>query len=74
MTGLGKYLQQLDKDGTGLLAKADFKQALKAFHLEVSENVSAAMSNMVFLSGIIHFSSEIFSSSCVSFFVPHNQC
>ncbi|GAB5574046.1 calcyphosin-2 isoform X1 [Prionailurus iriomotensis] len=38
LTGLGKYLQQLDKEGTGLLAKADFKQALKAFHLEVSEN------------------------------------
>ncbi|XP_058597977.1 calcyphosin-2 isoform X1 [Neofelis nebulosa] len=38
LTGLGKYLQQLDKERTGLLAKADFKQALKAFHLEVSEN------------------------------------
>uniref|UniRef100_A0A673U6A4 Calcyphosine 2 n=2 Tax=Suricata suricatta TaxID=37032 RepID=A0A673U6A4_SURSU len=38
LTGLGKYLQQLDKEGTGLLDKADFKQALKVFHLEVSEN------------------------------------
>ncbi|XP_008542627.1 calcyphosin-2 isoform X1 [Equus przewalskii] len=38
LTGLGKYLQQLDKEGNGLLDKADFKQALKVFHLEVSEN------------------------------------
>ncbi|XP_039105858.1 calcyphosin-2 isoform X2 [Hyaena hyaena] len=38
LTGLGKYLQQLDKEGTRLLDKADFKQALKIFHLEVSEN------------------------------------
>ncbi|XP_077626311.1 calcyphosin-2 isoform X2 [Crocuta crocuta] len=38
LTGLGKYLQQLDKEGTGLLDKADFKQALKIFHLEVSED------------------------------------
>ncbi|XP_054552186.1 calcyphosin-2-like isoform X2 [Talpa occidentalis] len=37
LTGLGKYLQQLDKEGNGLLDKADFKQALKRFHLEVSE-------------------------------------
>lgn len=39
LTGLGKYLQQLDKEGNGLLDKADFKQALKLFRLEVSENV-----------------------------------
>ena len=39
MTGLGKYLQQLDKEGNGLLDKADFKQALQLFRLEVSENV-----------------------------------
>ncbi|XP_003481711.3 calcyphosin-2 isoform X16 [Sus scrofa] len=37
-TGLGKYLQQLDKKRNGLLEKADFKQALEVFHLEVSEN------------------------------------
>ncbi|KAL0611458.1 Calcyphosin-2 [Plecturocebus cupreus] len=37
LTGLGKYFQQLDKEGSGLLDKADFKQALKVFHLEVSE-------------------------------------
>uniref|UniRef100_A0A8D0QQT9 Calcyphosine 2 n=1 Tax=Sus scrofa TaxID=9823 RepID=A0A8D0QQT9_PIG len=38
LTGLGKYLQQLDKKRNGLLEKADFKQALEVFHLEVSEN------------------------------------
>ncbi|KAK2495737.1 hypothetical protein MC885_013580 [Smutsia gigantea] len=38
LTGFGKYLQQMDKEGNGLLDKADFKQALKVFHLEVSEN------------------------------------
>ncbi|XP_063502578.1 calcyphosin-2 isoform X3 [Pongo pygmaeus] len=37
LTGLGKYFQQLDKEGNGLLDKADFKQALKVFHLLVSE-------------------------------------
>ncbi|XP_035874559.1 calcyphosin-2 isoform X2 [Phyllostomus discolor] len=37
LTGLGKYFQQLDKEGNGLLDKSDFKQALKAFHLQVSE-------------------------------------
>ncbi|XP_037658536.1 calcyphosin-2-like [Choloepus didactylus] len=37
LTGLEKYLKQLDKEGNGLLDKADFKQALKVFHLEVSE-------------------------------------
>ncbi|XP_028614921.1 calcyphosin-2 [Grammomys surdaster] len=37
LTGLGKYLQRLDKEGNGLLEKADFRQALKTFHLEVSE-------------------------------------
>ncbi|XP_074181505.1 calcyphosin-2 isoform X2 [Rhinolophus sinicus] len=36
-TGLGKYFRQLDKEGSGLLDKADFKQALNVFHLEVSE-------------------------------------
>ncbi|XP_053442031.1 calcyphosin-2 isoform X1 [Nycticebus coucang] len=37
LTGLGKYFKQLDKEGSGLLDKADFQQALKVFHLEVSE-------------------------------------
>uniref|UniRef100_H0X2D4 Calcyphosine 2 n=2 Tax=Otolemur garnettii TaxID=30611 RepID=H0X2D4_OTOGA len=37
LTGLGKYFKQLDKEGNGLLDKADFQQALKVFHLEVSE-------------------------------------
>ncbi|XP_053777346.1 calcyphosin-2 [Desmodus rotundus] len=37
LTGLGKYFQQLDKEGNGLLDKSDFKQALKVFHLQVSE-------------------------------------
>ncbi|XP_021778301.2 calcyphosin-2 isoform X1 [Papio anubis] len=37
LTELGKYFQQLDKEGNGLLDKADFKEALKVFHLEVSE-------------------------------------
>ncbi|CAH6778678.1 Caps2 [Phodopus roborovskii] len=37
LTGLGKYFQHLDKDGSGLLEKADFQRALKAVGLEVSE-------------------------------------
>nr|XP_045008859.1 calcyphosin-2 isoform X2 [Jaculus jaculus] len=37
LTGLGKYFHHLDKEGNGLLDKADFKQALEIFHLEVSE-------------------------------------
>ncbi|XP_062059192.1 calcyphosin-2 isoform X3 [Lepus europaeus] len=37
LTGLGKYFQQLDKEGDGLLHKSDFKQALKVFHFEISE-------------------------------------
>ncbi|XP_052021517.1 calcyphosin-2 isoform X1 [Apodemus sylvaticus] len=37
LTGLGKYFQRLDKEGNGLLEKADFRRALKTFHLEVSE-------------------------------------
>lgn len=39
LTGLGKYFQQLDKEGNGLLDKADFQQAIKVFHLTVSEKV-----------------------------------
>ncbi|XP_025857485.1 calcyphosin-2 isoform X4 [Vulpes vulpes] len=38
LTGLGKYLKQLDKEGTGLLDKAAVKQALQEFHLQVSED------------------------------------
>ncbi|XP_015980932.2 calcyphosin-2 isoform X3 [Rousettus aegyptiacus] len=37
LTGLAKYFQQIDKEGNGLLDKADFEHALKLFHLEVSE-------------------------------------
>ncbi|XP_042119227.2 calcyphosin-2 isoform X2 [Peromyscus maniculatus bairdii] len=37
LTGLGKYFQLVDKEGSGLLEKADFQRALEAFHLEVSE-------------------------------------
>ncbi|XP_062990793.1 calcyphosin-2 isoform X2 [Elgaria multicarinata webbii] len=37
VTGLGKYFQELDKKHNGVLTKADFKQALKVFHLEVPE-------------------------------------
>ncbi|XP_038170924.1 calcyphosin-2 isoform X2 [Arvicola amphibius] len=37
LTGLGKHFQHLDKEGSGLLEKAKFQQALKTFHLEVSE-------------------------------------
>ncbi|KAM7328162.1 hypothetical protein ACRRTK_012254 [Alexandromys fortis] len=37
LTGLGKHFQHLDKEGSGFLEKAEFQQALKTFHLEVSE-------------------------------------
>ncbi|KAM4883195.1 calcyphosin-2 [Thomomys bottae] len=37
LTGLGKYFQQLENEGNGLLDKTNVKQALKVFHLEVSE-------------------------------------
>ncbi|KFV04994.1 Calcyphosin-2, partial [Pterocles gutturalis] len=37
ITGLGKYFRQLDKNRNGFLSQADFKEALKVFHLEVSE-------------------------------------
>ncbi|XP_075065646.1 calcyphosin-2 [Mixophyes fleayi] len=39
LTGLGKYFRELDKNGTGYLGKTEFKQALKTFHLDVSEKV-----------------------------------
>ncbi|KAJ6651430.1 hypothetical protein lerEdw1_021003 [Lerista edwardsae] len=37
VTGLGKYFRELDKTQKGVFTKADFKQALKVFHLEVPE-------------------------------------
>ncbi|NXA42801.1 CAYP2 protein, partial [Eudromia elegans] len=37
ITGLGKYFRQLDKSKNGFLSQADFKEALKLFHLEVPE-------------------------------------
>ncbi|XP_045144729.1 calcyphosin-2 [Echinops telfairi] len=37
MAGLGKYFKQLDKEGNGLLEKADFKLALQLFNLDLSE-------------------------------------
>ncbi|KAF7248658.1 Calcyphosin-2 [Varanus komodoensis] len=36
-TRLGKYFRQLDSKQNGVLTKADFKQALNVFHLEVPE-------------------------------------
>ncbi|CAH2277916.1 calcyphosin-2 isoform X1 [Pelobates cultripes] len=39
ITGLGKYFRQLDKKDCGFLSKTEIKQALKTFHLDVSENV-----------------------------------
>ncbi|XP_072914965.1 calcyphosin-2 isoform X2 [Hemitrygon akajei] len=35
MTGLGKYFRQRDSSGNGDMAKAELKQALKEFHLEL---------------------------------------
>ncbi|KFQ95519.1 Calcyphosin-2, partial [Nipponia nippon] len=37
ITGLGKYFRHLDKNRNGFLSQADFKEALKVFHLEVPE-------------------------------------
>uniref|UniRef100_A0A8B9P9W5 Calcyphosine 2 n=1 Tax=Apteryx owenii TaxID=8824 RepID=A0A8B9P9W5_APTOW len=37
ITGLGKYFRQIDKSRNGFLSQADFKEALKLFHLEVPE-------------------------------------
>lgn len=58
-----KYFQQLDKERNGLLDKADFKQALKVFHLEMSEKVCIqilhCMNDLLFLGDILHFSTEI---------------
>nr|XP_028601536.1 calcyphosin-2 [Podarcis muralis]XP_028601537.1 calcyphosin-2 [Podarcis muralis]XP_028601538.1 calcyphosin-2 [Podarcis muralis]XP_028601539.1 calcyphosin-2 [Podarcis muralis] len=37
ITRLGKYFRELEKKQHGILTKADFKQALKVFHLDISE-------------------------------------
>ncbi|XP_009867358.1 PREDICTED: calcyphosin-2-like [Apaloderma vittatum] len=37
VTGLGKYFREADKSRSGFLSQAVFKEALKAFHLEVPE-------------------------------------
>ncbi|XP_035194312.1 calcyphosin-2 isoform X2 [Oxyura jamaicensis] len=37
VTGLGKYFRHIDKNRNGFLSQADFKEALKVFHLEVPE-------------------------------------
>ncbi|XP_069831395.1 calcyphosin-2 [Dendropsophus ebraccatus] len=39
LTGLGKYFRQLNKDGSGYLGRAAFKQALQTYHLDVSEKI-----------------------------------
>nr|XP_009929862.1 PREDICTED: calcyphosin-2 [Opisthocomus hoazin] len=37
ITGLGKYFRHIDKNRNGFLSQADFKEALKVFHLEIPE-------------------------------------
>ncbi|OPJ80360.1 calcyphosin-2 isoform A [Patagioenas fasciata monilis] len=37
ITGLGKYFRQVDKNRNGFLSQADFKEALKVFHVEIPE-------------------------------------
>ncbi|KFV78589.1 Calcyphosin-2, partial [Struthio camelus australis] len=37
LTCLGKHFRQMDKNRNGFLCQADFKEALKLFHLEVPE-------------------------------------
>ncbi|KAM9311693.1 calcyphosin-2 [Gastrophryne carolinensis] len=39
LTGLGKYLRQLDKNESRWLGKTELKQALKTYHLDVSQKV-----------------------------------
>ncbi|XP_072257483.1 calcyphosin-2 isoform X2 [Pyxicephalus adspersus] len=39
LTGLGKHFRQLDKNGSGYLGKTEYKQALKTFHLDLSEKM-----------------------------------
>lgn len=42
ITGLGKYFRRVDKNRNGFLSQADFKEALKVFHLGIPEGVSLA--------------------------------
>ncbi|XP_074024609.1 calcyphosin-2 isoform X2 [Numenius arquata] len=37
ITGLGKYFRNIDKNRNGFLSQAEFKEALKVFHLEIPE-------------------------------------
>ncbi|KAM6291031.1 calcyphosin-2 [Porphyrio hochstetteri] len=37
ITGLGKHFRHVDKNRNGFLSQADFKEALKVFHLEIPE-------------------------------------
>ncbi|XP_013914965.1 PREDICTED: calcyphosin-2 [Thamnophis sirtalis] len=37
VSGLGKYFRELDKKQNGNITKADYRQALKVFHLEMTE-------------------------------------
>lgn len=39
VSGLGKYFRELDKKQNGNITKADYRQALKVFDLEVTEEV-----------------------------------
>ncbi|XP_018428183.1 PREDICTED: calcyphosin-2 [Nanorana parkeri] len=39
LTGLGKLFRQLDKNGSGCLGKTEYKQALKTYHLDMSEKM-----------------------------------
>ncbi|KAG8577810.1 hypothetical protein GDO81_010300 [Engystomops pustulosus] len=39
VTGLGKYFRQLDKSRSGCLGRAEFKQALQMYHLDLSEKI-----------------------------------
>ncbi|XP_066447752.1 calcyphosin-2 isoform X1 [Eleutherodactylus coqui] len=39
LTGLAKYFRQLDISGSGCLGKAEFKQALQMYHLDISEKI-----------------------------------
>ncbi|NXN35455.1 CAYP2 protein, partial [Rhinoptilus africanus] len=37
ITGLGKYFRNVDRNRNGFLSQADFKEALKVFHLEIPD-------------------------------------
>ncbi|NXT84385.1 CAYP2 protein, partial [Zapornia atra] len=37
ITGLGKHFRHIEKNRNGFLSQADFKEALKVFHLEIPE-------------------------------------